>query len=209
MRFGGFQPFTLSDYPGYLAAIVFTQGCNFRCSFCHNSSLLDTAIPDSELLTADAILASLRSRCNKLDGLVVSGGEPTLHTDLPDFLVQVKQLGFKIKLNTNGSYPKRLALLIQENLLDYIAMDVKAPLQDYRRLCGVDVCETTIAESISLIAESGITHHFRTTFVSPLLSATELEHIKSIIPYHSRHITQTFNPYHAFDSNLRQAANFQ
>ncbi|NLV46967.1 MAG: anaerobic ribonucleoside-triphosphate reductase activating protein [Candidatus Hydrogenedentes bacterium] len=206
MLFGGFQPFTLSDYPSCIAAIAFAQGCNFRCRFCHNASLLPMLAKHDELLSSEDILAKLAPKAGKLEGLVVSGGEPTLHQDLPDFLDQVKRLGFKIKLDTNGSRPIMLAEVLRLRLIDYIAMDVKGPLADYSRICGVPVVTDAIRESISLVAGAGIAHHFRTTFSEQLMSSADLDRVKSTVPEGSKHITQAFQPQHALDPTLRPSA---
>lgn len=155
------------------------------------------------VLTTDDILRQLECRRGKLGGLVVSGGEPTIQHDLPDFLARVKRMGFKVKLDTNGSRPKVLSDLLKRNLLDYIAMDVKASFEDYSRLCGVQVSIGAIEESIDLIAASGIPHHFRTTFGLSLMSDDDLAMLKSAIPPRSKHVVQDFNPLHALDPELR------
>lgn len=159
-----------------------------------------------ELLSSEDVLAKLAPKAGKLEGLVVSGGEPTLHQDLPDFLDQVKRLGFKIKLDTNGSRPSMLAEVLRLRLVDYIAMDVKGPLADYSRICGVPVVTDAISESISLVAGAGVAHHFRTTFSEQLMSSADLDRVKSTVPEGSKHITQAFQPQHALDPTLRPAA---
>lgn len=206
MLFGGYQPFTLSDYPSTVAAIAFAQGCNFRCRFCHNGGLLPLAPAHGSALTSDDILRRLDNRRGKLDGLVVSGGEPTIQPDLPDFLACVKTLGFKVKLDTNGSRPAVLSDLLKRNLLDYVAMDVKASFEDYSRLCGVQVSTEAISESIKLISASGVPHHFRTTFGLSLMSDDDLAMLRSEIPACSKHVVQDFNPLHALDPELRRPA---
>ncbi|MGC9053845.1 MAG: anaerobic ribonucleoside-triphosphate reductase activating protein, partial [Candidatus Hydrogenedens sp.] len=126
MKIGGFQPFSLSDFPNCVSAIVFTQGCNFRCPFCHNPSLV---LPELFLppIPEEALIAFLNERKGKLDGVVITGGEPTIQSDLMKFVSEIKGLGYKVKLDTNGSNPEILKELIENNLLDYVAMDVKAP----------------------------------------------------------------------------------
>jgi pyruvate formate lyase activating enzyme len=203
MWFGGFQPFSLSDYPGCIAAIAFAQGCNFRCRFCHNASLLPLAQKKNNLMSSEDVLAKLMLRQGKLEGVVVSGGEPTLQEDLPDFLHQVKKMGLKIKLDTNGSHPKMLTKILGGNLLDYIAMDIKAPFNGYDAMCGVPVSSEAIKTSIHLVANAGIAHHFRTTFVEALLTKADLARIKAETPDKSSHIVQVFQPRHALDPWLR------
>lgn len=209
MHIGGFQPFTLSDFPGRAAAIVFTQGCNYRCPFCHNGALWPIASPnaiDAPTWTDRAVLEFLASRRGRLEGLVVSGGEPTLQSDLADFLRQIKTLGFATKLDTNGSRPSVLRRLFDEQLLDYVAMDVKGPADRYARLAGVEVDLTAIEQSIALIAESGVAHHFRTTWIESLLRESDREGVLALLPPGSRHIWQAFRPELAVDAALRRSA---
>lgn len=178
MRIGGYQKTSLIDFPGKIAAVVFTQGCGWRCPYCHNRSLIhppsfQPAIPEEE------IYDHLKLRQGQLDGVVVSGGEPTLQHGLTEFLRQVRYLGFATKLDTNGSRPNILSLLLQEELLDYIAMDVKGPLDEYTRFTGCDVDTGSIELSIELIKQSGIACEFRTTLVGGLHTR---EHIARMAP---------------------------
>jgi len=157
-------------------------------------------------MTDDFIVTELEKRRGKLEGLVVSGGEPTLQEDLPQFLLRVKELGYKIKLDTNGSRPELLQHLAGEGLLNYIAMDVKAPVDAYERLCGAPVSTDALRASIAFIAGSGIAHHFRTTYVKPLMTPEDLNGIKALIPAGSTHIIQPFNPEFALDPELRRVS---
>ena len=215
MKFGGLQSFTLSDFPGRTAAILFTQGCNFRCPFCHNGELIPLGpnlTPPTEARseqmppTEEEILAFLGKRRDLLEGVVVTGGEPTVQPDLVRFLRRIKAMGFAVKLDTNGSRPEMLAEVLAKGLVDYVAMDVKAPLEQYGRLAGVPVHPDTLRESIALIAQSGVAHQFRTTYVEPLLAAADLEAIRAEIPAGSPHKVQAFRPELARDPALRQAA---
>lgn len=206
MRFGGFQPFTLSDFPGRTAAIAFTQGCNFRCPFCHNGTLLPLLAPEENLVPESVVLNCLHRRKGQLDGLVVTGGEPTLQEALPTFLRRVKAMGFLIKLDTNGSRPVMLKTLLDEELVDFVAMDVKAPPNKYALLTGIAAPTPTIEESIAAIKWSGVEHHFRTTHVPGLLSASDLQSIEQALPTGSTHVIQRFRPEHALDASLRAAA---
>jgi pyruvate formate lyase activating enzyme len=185
MRIGGFQPFSLSDFPGRSAAIVFTQGCNFRCPFCHNPSLWPAIPVNPPVATAEAVLSFLADRRGLLGGLVITGGEPTLQAGLPDFLEAVKRLGLGVKLDTNGSQPEVIAELLANGLVDYVAMDVKAPLEKYDQLCGCAVDKGAIRRTRHLIAASGVAHHFRTTFYRTLLSDTDIEAIRASLPVRS------------------------
>jgi pyruvate formate lyase activating enzyme len=179
---GGFQPFSLSDFPGRPAAIAFTQGCNFRCPYCHNPSLWPTRPPRPPVKTVPEVLAFLAARRNRLGGLVVTGGEPTLQKHLAGLLAAVKGLGLAVKLDTNGSRPAVVSSLLADGLVDYIAMDVKAPMHKYDLLSGCPVDGEAIQCSVDLIAASGRPHHFRTTFYKDLLCEADLEAIASSLP---------------------------
>lgn len=161
------------------------------------SSITNALIPEKE------IRHFLKSRVKQLDGVVICGGEPTLQPDLPSFLRKAKALGFEIKLDTNGSRPEVLRALLQEALLDFIAMDIKAPLAIYDRLTGVHTPTKKVEESIELIAESGVAHEFRTTVVKSLLSPVDIQEIQAMVPSGSRHRLQEFRPENALDPELR------
>lgn len=180
MRIGGLQKLSLIDYPGKLACVVFTQGCNFRCGYCHNPELV---LPECfrPLIPEDEVFSFLSRRRSYLDGVVVSGGEPTLQGDLIPFLDKIKRQGYLTKLDTNGSRPTVLKQLIHSKLVDYIAMDVKAPSHRYREVIGVDFPVERIQESIELIIHSGIQHEFRTTVVKSFYSQEDLRAIRHMV----------------------------
>ena len=205
MRIGGLNPFSLSDFPGHVAAVVFTQGCNFRCPYCHNGSLIPMNSSTSALIPLEEVFLFLEKRRIQLNGVVVSGGEPTLQPDISLFFHQVRSMGYQIKLDTNGSRPETLTELLMEGLADFIAMDIKAPFALYDRLTGVCAPKERLKESIALIAQSGIDHEFRTTVVKPLLSESDLQLIKAMVPHGSRHRFQEFRPENALDPVLRAA----
>jgi len=207
MKIGGLNKFSLSDYPGLVAAVVFTQGCNFRCRFCHNGSLMPSNVPDSSLIPQEKVFKFLEDRSSQLDGVVVTGGEPTIQPDLSAFIHRIKTMGLSVKLDTNGSRPEVLHRLMKEKLIDFIAMDIKAPLDIYDRLTGVQTPISRIEESIELIAGSGIAHEFRTTVVKPLLSPQDLLSIRKIIPPGSTHRLQKFRPEHTLDPVFRAHGN--
>lgn len=203
MLIGGIERFTLSDFPGRSAAVVFTQGCNFRCPFCHNGGLMPARPPtEGSLIPAKEALAFLATRRRKLDGVVVSGGEPTLQPDLAEFLREIRALGFATKLDTNGSRPETLRLLLDADLLDYVAMDLKAPLALYPKLAGVPVDVGAIATSVALVAASGVAHEFRTTVVEPLLTSADVAAIRALVPPKSTWRAQAFRPELAHDPAL-------
>lgn len=201
MKIGGLVRFSLSDFPGHVAAVVFTQGCNLRCPFCHNGGLLPRDAAD--LTPEDEVWAFLDARRARLGGVVVSGGEPTLQPDLPAFLRRVKALGLAVKLDTNGTRPDVLARILDEGLVDYVAMDMKAPLDRYADLAGVPVDVAKIRRSIDLIARSGVAHQFRTTVVPALLTDADVAAIRAALPADSPHVTQAFRADLALDPALR------
>jgi pyruvate formate lyase activating enzyme len=204
MRIAGFQPFTLSDYPGCTAAIVFTQGCQFRCPFCHNHTLLlDRELGHSWDQTQ--LLDQLNRRKGFLDGVVVSGGEPTLQPDLAAFLARIKAMDLLVKLDTNGGHPRVLRHLIAQGLVDFVAMDVKAPFHKYDQLAGVSVSIQALTKSIHIIAHSGIAHLFRTTWVPDLLTEQDIQQIRVSLPPGSPYKVQPFIAELALDPGLRLA----
>lgn len=202
MIIGGYQSCSLCDYPGKVASVVFTQGCNFRCPFCHNGSLLPLAAPE-RFISINEILDRLKHRRSRIDSVVISGGEPTLQDDIAAFLDNIRSIGLSIKLDTNGSRPQMLRTLFQAGLIDYVAMDIKAPFEKYEELTGVRTPVKMIIESIELIAKNGISHEFRTTFVPALLTEDDLAVIREQVPFGSPHKVQPFKPEHALDERLR------
>ena len=205
MKIGGFQPMTLSDYPGQVAAVVFMQGCNFRCPFCHNGTLLATDPPSDTLMPVDRVVDCLDRRREILDAVTITGGEPTIQPDLPMFVNRIRKKGFKIKLDTNGSRPAVLRQLLACHMLDYVAMDIKAPPGKYARMTGMDAPIADITESIGLLAESDTPCEFRTTYVPALLTADDLQQIRSSLPRGARHAVQPFVPDNALDASLRSS----
>lgn len=172
---------TLLDYPNHLASTLFLQGCNFLCPFCHNRDLipLDKACPKAGDMT-DAILPILTKRRHLIEGVCITGGEPTLHKDLPDLIRQIKKLGLKVKLDTNGSNPKLLAHLLNEQLLDYVAMDIKNTPSEYSRTCGTRVDMSKIEASLGLLTQHmspRFSYELRTTVLDPLHTYAQLESI--------------------------------
>ena len=180
MIIGGLQKFSLIDYPGKISAILFTRGCNFRCPYCHNPELVDPQ-RYAEPWQEEEFWAFLQSRTQKLDAVVVTGGEPTLQEDLQPFLEKIRKMGFLIKLDTNGSNPDVLKDLLSANLVDYIAMDIKAPLEKYSEVTKVPVDKTDIEESIALIKQSTVDHEFRTTIARNILSREDIVNIAKML----------------------------
>lgn len=195
MIIAAYLPLSLCDYPGKIASAVFTQGCNFRCSWCHNQHLLPA---ESAAVTFDTAWVlkevSERGRKGQIEGIVVSGGEPTIHSGLLDFLSDCKAVGLAVKLDTNGSNPEVVRECIQRDLVDFIAMDIKAPWEKYDVLTGIKTDPDALRESVKLIASSGISHQFRTTRVDPMLTADDYAAITEQIPDGSPHVWQTYRP---------------
>ena len=163
MNVQGYQKLTLLDFPGRTACTVFTGGCNLRCPFCHNGGLVRT--PLAEPNRTEEVLEFLQKRQGILDGVCVTGGEPLLQPDLADFLRRVKAMGYAVKLDTNGSLPDRLAALLAQGLVDYVAMDVKSSPEGYAAAAGSDIDPSVFDRSVRLLRESGLPHEFRTTAV--------------------------------------------
>ena len=191
MIIGGYQPCSLCDYPGKIASVIFTQGCNFRCPFCHNKGLFPIGEAKNSV-DIDELFDRLKSRTGKIDSVVVTGGEPTVQGDLPSFLEILRHFDLSIKLDTNGSNPEILADLINVGVIDYIAMDIKAPFYKYDGLAGVSVSLDSIQRSIQLIAESGLPHQFRTTVYPVLLDENDISAIRKIIPNGSNYCLQPY-----------------
>lgn len=177
MEFKGFQKLTLLDYMGKVACTVFTGGCNFRCPYCHNASLVINP-EKTESISQEEILNYLKKRVGILDGICVSGGEPLMQNGLEEFLVKVKELNYSVKLDTNGSFPKKLEKLIKSKLVDYVAMDIKNSLEKYGLSIGVKNFDTTpIKASVKLLMEGDIDYEFRTTVTKELHETGDFEGI--------------------------------
>ena len=174
MKIGGLVKFTLIDFPGRPAAIVFTQGCNFRCRYCHNPELVYPHL-FTESVPEEEIWSFLKRRQGTLEGVVVSGGEPTLHEDLPAFMARLKELGYKTKLDTNGSRPDMIKELIEKKLVDFIAMDLKAPLEKYGVITGIETNQEILRQSMALITQSGLEYEFRTTYDKEVLNDADIK----------------------------------
>jgi len=204
MILGGFQPLTLTDFPGRIACIVFTQGCNLCCGYCHNWQLIvRNPIAEANVPTEGEIFAFLETRRKKLDGVVVSGGEPTIQPDLLDFLARVKSLGFEVKLDTNGTNPSILAEALTRGLLDYVAMDVKHDPARYAELVGVAVDPSRLVASRDLLLSSSVAHEFRTTVVPRFHDEAAVEKIARFCAGASRMVLQGFISAHASEPAFR------
>lgn len=190
MKISGFQKLTLLDFPDKLSCIIFTQGCNFKCSYCQNSSLITHKC--NELIDEEEIFDYLRKRRKIIDGIVISGGEPTVQKDLYEFILKIKKMGFLVKLDTNGSNPVILKKLIDDNLLDYVAMDIKNIFEDYEEVIKTKVNINNIKESIDILCNSNIEHEFRTTIIKNIHSIEKILRICSYFDKKEKIYIQNF-----------------
>lgn len=205
MLIGGLQRTSLIDFPKRIAAIVFTHGCNFRCPYCHNPELVCSG---HESLDENYIFDFLKTRQGKLNGVVVTGGEPCMQKDLTEFLREIKKLKFEVKLDTNGSIFPVLEKVINEKLADYIAMDIKAPLDKYEMIAGTNVNLQNLEKSINLIMASGVDYEFRTTVTKELLSVDDFFGIGELIKGADKYYLQKFVPNKVLDESFKSAAPF-
>jgi pyruvate formate lyase activating enzyme len=201
MKIGGLQKVSLIDYPEVICGVIFLQGCNFKCSYCHNPELVEPKL-FGPCLEEKKVLKFLAARVGKLDAVTITGGEPTMQKDLIPFIKQIRKLGFAVKLDSNGSRPDVIKNLLDEKLLDFIAMDIKAPLGKYESITRVPVYTETIKESIKLILKSKIPHEFRTTVVSSQLMAKDILEITKLISGAKRYALQKFMPTKTLDKKL-------
>ena len=210
MLLGGIQRFTLLDYPGKIACTIFTVGCNFRCPFCHNSELvLPDKIKNADIISEEDFFDFLKKKKGLLEGVVICGGEPTIHKDLPEFAKKIKDMGFDIKLDTNGSNPDMLEKLIENDLVDYVAIDIKAPKEKYYLLAGLsqkdnDKLINNIEKSVSLLQKSKVNYEFRTTLVPKLLDKQDIISIAQWIKGSPLYVLQGFKPKNTLDPEFEK-----
>ena len=191
MNIQGLQKMTLLDFPGKVACTVFLAGCDLRCPFCHNSDLIDGAAPT--VMDDEKLLAFLQKRKGLLDGVAFTGGEPLLRGELKELIVKIRDLGFAVKLDTNGTHPERLRELLEEKLVDYVAMDIKNSPARYGETVGVaNIDLAPIRESAKLLMESGVPYEFRTTVVAELHDDASFEAIGEWLPNAERFFLQRF-----------------
>jgi pyruvate formate lyase activating enzyme len=201
MKIGGLQKVSLIDYPGLICATIFLQGCNFKCSYCHNPELVDPRL-FQPCIKENEVLDFLNTRKGKLDALTITGGEPTIHDDLTPFIKKIKKMKFAVKLDTNGSQPQVIKTLLDEKLLDFIAMDIKAPLEKYKSVVKVPVNYDLIKESIKLILKAKIPHEFRTTIVESQLDEKDILQIATLISGANSYVLQKFVPAKTLDKKM-------
>lgn len=194
MLIGGLQKFTLLDYPGKVAGIVFTVGCNFVCGFCHNSELIKVEEKKYQKISEEEVLEFLKSRQGLLEGVVITGGEPALQPDLPEFARKIKELGFLIKIDTNGTNQEMIEKMNQEKLVDFWAMDIKAPLEKYEKITGCPVNLEAIKKSIDLIKNSGVDYEFRSTVIQGWHSSEDIVEMARLVEGARIFVLQKFIP---------------
>lgn len=207
MTIGGLQKFSLIEYPGKTSAIIFTRGCNFRCPYCHNPELVlpEQYAPEIPL---EMIFDFLETRRGKLDAVSITGGEPTLHDDLIELIKRLKGLKFLIKLESNGSRPEVLKSIIEQNLIDYLAIDIKAPLEKYEKVAGCQVSGESIRKSIQLTMDSGVDYEFRTTVMKSLTNKEDMRRIAVSIMGAKRYFLQKFTPSKLVDDRCNREVNY-
>ena len=177
MLINGFQKLTILDYPGKVACIVFTPGCNFRCPFCHNASLV-THIDRETYIDVDEVLTYLKKRQGLLDGVVITGGEPLLQDGIEEFIAEIKSLGYAVKLDTNGSFPEKLISIVEKGLVDYVAMDIKNSKEKYGMTVGVENFDITpVEKSVDFLKQGKVDYEFRTTVVKDFHTLEDIQDI--------------------------------
>ncbi len=177
MHINGFQKLTILDFPGKVACIVFTPGCNFRCPFCHNAALV-THIDKATYINEEEVLSYLKKRQGILDGVVITGGEPLLQDGIEEFISKIKELGYAIKLDTNGSFPEKLISLVHKGLVDYVAMDIKNSKQKYMATTGVEnINLDDICKSVDFLLQNKVQYEFRTTIVNGFHTLDDIQDI--------------------------------
>ncbi len=210
MKIAGIQKTTLVDYPGRVSCTVFVAGCNFRCPFCHNPSLvLPESVEKSEFLSEKEIFNFLEKRKDCLEGVCITGGEPTISPGIVDFCRRVKEKGYLVKIDSNGTNPEILSELIRDNLLDYAAVDIKSPKKKYASLSGleeglIEQVLLKIEETINLLKNSGIQYEFRTTVVPSFLDKEDILEISRWIAPADKYVLQNFRPLDTLDPKLKK-----
>jgi pyruvate formate lyase activating enzyme len=207
MKIAHIQKTSLIDYPGKISAIIFTLGCNFACPYCHNPELVDPT-RFVHPLDEDEVIAFLKKRAGQLDAVVITGGEPMIHADLNKFMKMIKDMGYHVKLDTNGTNPDMLRRAIEGGIVDYIAMDIKAPLERYDAITRTAVNTEVIKSSIDLIMNAGLPYEFRTTLVRSLLNPVEILNIGRMIKGAKTYVLQHFVPSKHVDKDFIHESSF-
>jgi pyruvate formate lyase activating enzyme len=208
MKIGGLEKFTLIDYPEKISAVVFTMSCNFKCPFCHNPELVDPKkMKNQSVILEKDFFDFLKQRKGSLEGVCITGGEPTLQKDLSEFIRKIKNLGFSVKLDTNGSEPKILEKLIKENLVDYLAMDIKGPLEKYKEITRSKVNLEKIKKSAELV-KNFPDSEFRTTILPVFHKKDDLIKIGEWLKGSKKFFLQQFRPHKTLDPSFENEKSY-
>jgi pyruvate formate lyase activating enzyme len=208
IKISGLEKTSLLDYPRKLSAVIFTHGCNLRCPYCHNPELVTGDFCKRFEITQKALFDFLKKRKGKLDGVVITGGEPLIHDDLEELIIKIKDMGYLIKLDTNGTYPAKLRDLIGKDLVDYIAMDVKFPKSDYIKTSARKSLREKIMESIRIIMSSDVEYEFRTTYVKKFHNLESVKKIGEMIKGAEKYYIQNFRAGKTLDPLLSEENTF-
>jgi pyruvate formate lyase activating enzyme len=207
LKIKGFQKTSLIDYPGKICSVLFLPGCNYRCPYCQNPDLIKNPdkLPD---IKEDYVLSFLEKRKKLIDGVCITGGEPTIHKELPTFIKKIKEQGLLVKLDTNGSNPEIVEQLIKNKLIDYVAMDVKAPLEKYNEVVRVNVDIEKIKETIRILMTSNIDYEFRTTVLPKFHKKEDLLKIAKLIKGAKKYYLQQFRALVTLDKTFENEATY-
>ena len=205
MQIGGLQKITLIDYPGRIAATVFLIGCDFKCPWCYSSELvLPEKIKKQPRISQKEFFKFLKERKELLEGATICGGEPSINKDLPQFCKKIKKAGYLVKLDTNGSNPKMLKKMIDEKLIDYVAMDIKLPREKYQKILGRKIKIEDIEKSVKILKEGKVDYEFRTTVVPTILTKEDILKIAKWISGAKRYYLQNFRPEKTIDPKFEK-----
>ena len=181
MKIGGLIKFSMIDFPGKVSAILFTRGCNLRCAYCHNPELLEYNATQPDAIIEAELDDFLEKRKGRLDGIVITGGEPTLQPDLAEFCAKLKKMGYLVKLDTNGTNPSVVENLLKQKLVDFIAMDIKAPFEKYEVICQRPVDTEKVKQTMAIIKQYNIPHQYRTTYYKTVLTDEDIQAIQNMV----------------------------
>ncbi len=206
MKIGGLQKISLIDFPGRIAAVIFTQGCNLRCPYCQNPDLIKTTA--TSLISPDTVREYLLSRKKQLDGITITGGEPLMQKDILETIKKIKNLGYEVKIDTNGTFPEILEKLIANGNIDYIAMDIKASPQNYSEIVGKRISFEPIRKSIEIIMDGNVSYEFRSTLVPGFHNEKMIEEMARIIMGAEKYVLQNLSGYHTLDPEYSRLSPF-
>lgn len=208
MFFSGLVKTSLIDYPGKISAVLFTQGCNFRCGFCHNPDLVPLEAEGLRQYSEDEVLEFLDKRKEKLEGVVITGGEPLIHREIEKFIKKIKDMGYAVKFDTNGTNPEFLKKLIKKGFVDFVAMDIKNAPEKYSETTGTKVNVKTVEKSIKIIMSSGLPYEFRTTVLPHFHEISDFEEVGDMIKGAKSYAIQGFVPRNTLNKKLEEVDRF-